>query len=227
MSTEESVIALRLWLGISVFPPFSSRCPCGSIIDSYGDYVLGCGSGNLRIKRHDALCDIVFHTLLEDHSGTRREQHCGGYDNSRPGDVYHPDFLLGRPAYFDITIRNSFQPSYVVHSAHCAGAAAAAGEIEKDDRHMANVEVAGGLFYPLVVESYGTWSPNSLQILKTITRRSSLRSSVSVSRAVVDLHERLSLRLWQYNARMVLDRLSLLGLDGDSLLSSCDWYIYS
>ena len=88
---------------------------------------------------------------------------------------------------------------------------------------MANVEVAGGLFYPLVVESYGTWSPNSLQILKTMARRSSLRSGVSVSRAVVDLHGRLSLRLWQYNARMVLDRLSLLGLDGDSLLSSCDW----
>ena len=73
MSAEESVIALRLWLGISVFPPFSSSCPCGSIIDSYGDHVLGCGSGNLRIERHDALCDIVFHTLLEDHSGTRRE----------------------------------------------------------------------------------------------------------------------------------------------------------
>ena len=29
--------------------------------------------------------------------------------------------------------------------------------------------------------------------------------------------------LYIYNARMVLDRLSLLGLDGDSLLSSCDW----
>ena len=142
------------------------------------------------------------------------ENNTGGYDNSRTGDVYHPDFLLGRPAYFDITIRNSFQPSYVVHSAHCAGAAAAAGEIEKDDRHMANVEVAGGLFYPLVVESYCTWSSNSLQILKTIARRSSLRSGV---------FGRLSLRLWQYNARMVLDRLSLLGLDGDSLLSSCDW----
>ena len=98
MSAKESVIALHLWLGISVFPPFSSICPCGSIIDPYGDHVLGCDSGNLRIKCHDALCDIVFHTLLEDDSGTRREQHCGGYGNSRPGDVYHPDFLLGRPA---------------------------------------------------------------------------------------------------------------------------------
>ena len=49
--------------------------------------------------------------------------------------------------------------------------------------------------------------------------------SLHVSRAVVDLHGRLSLRLWQYNinARMVLDLLSLLGLDGDSLFSSCVW----
>ena len=88
---------------------------------------------------------------------------------------------------------------------------------------MANVEVTGGLFYPLVVELYGTWSPNSLQILKTIARRPPLPSGVSVSRAVVDLHGWLSLSLWQYNARMVLDCSSLLGLDGDSLFSSCDW----
>ena len=155
VSAEESVIALRLWLGIPIFPSLSTRCPCGSTIDAYGDHVLGCGSGNLRIKPHDALCDVVFHALLQDHSGTRREQHCVGYNNSRPGDVYHPDFLLGRPGYFDITVRNSFQHSYIVHSAHCAGAAAAAGEMEKDDRHQDNVEAAGGLFYPLVVESYG------------------------------------------------------------------------
>ena len=97
-----SAVSTSAAFGISCqgkfFAPFSSRCPCGSIIDSYGDHVLGCGSGNLWIKRHDALCNIVFHTLLEDHSGTRREQHCGDYDNSRPGDVYHPDFLIGRPA---------------------------------------------------------------------------------------------------------------------------------
>ncbi|XP_062518293.1 uncharacterized protein LOC134193482 [Corticium candelabrum] len=215
MSAEEYVIALRLRLGIPIFPSLSTRCPCGSIIDAYGDHVLGCGYGNLRIKRHDALRDVIFHTLLEDHSGTRREQHCGGYNNSRPGDVYHPDFLLGRPGYFDITVRNSFQQSHIVHSAYCAGAAAAAGEMEKDDRHKDNVEATGGVFYPLVVESYGTWTSSSLQTLKTIARRTSLRSSITVSRAIVNFHGQLSLRLWQFNARMILDRLSLLGLDRD------------
>ena len=86
--------------------------------------------------------------------------------------------------------------------------------MEKDDQHQDNVEVAGGLFYPLVVESYGTWSSSSLQILKTITRRTSLRTGVTVSKAVVNFHRQLSLCLWQFNW-MVLDRLSLLGLDRD------------
>ena len=44
--------------------------------------------------------------------------------NSRPGDVFHPDFQQGRPAYFDIMIRNSLQSSYISMSAREAGAAA-------------------------------------------------------------------------------------------------------
>ena len=132
---------------------------------------LRCCSLNLRIKRYDALCDTIFHTLLQDHSGIRREQHCAGYTTSRPGEVYHPDFLLGRPAYFDITIRNSFQLFYVVQSAQYESATAAAGEIEKDERHLNNVETVGGLFYPLVVESYTVCGPPTA--CKTTARRTS------------------------------------------------------
>ena len=50
--------------------------------------------------------------------------------NSRPGDVFQTDFQQGRPAYFDITIRNSLQSSYISMSAREAGAAALAGESE-------------------------------------------------------------------------------------------------
>ena len=41
-------------------------------------------------------------------------------------NVFHPDFQQGRPAYFDITIRNSLQLSYISMSAREAGAAALA-----------------------------------------------------------------------------------------------------
>ena len=51
---------------------------------------------------------------------------------SRPGDIFHPDFLQGRPAYFALSVRNSLQKSFIVSSAITAGSAAAAGEMEKD-----------------------------------------------------------------------------------------------
>ena len=49
---------------------------------------------------HDALVDIVCHALSQSHSGVLKEQRVSYEDNSRPGDVYHPDFQHGRPAYF-------------------------------------------------------------------------------------------------------------------------------
>jgi len=41
-----------------------------------------------------------------DNKGAVREQHCGE-SNNRPGDIYHPDFMLGKPAYFDVSVQNS------------------------------------------------------------------------------------------------------------------------
>ena len=137
--TPKFVIALRLRLGISVFPniPNSIRWTCNYVLAEHGNHALGCGP--LRIKRQDALCDIFYHCLLKENSGTRREQRCLTQSFDRPGDIYHPDFTQGRPAYFDVSIRNSFNPSQIIIAANEAGAAAKFGESEKDDRHDENV----------------------------------------------------------------------------------------
>ena len=62
-----------------------------------------------------------------------------------------------------------------------ARAAAHAGVIEKDDRHDSMMTLSGGLFYPIVVETFGTWSPYSLEVIRTIARKVSLVSSLSIS----------------------------------------------
>ena len=98
-------------------------------MDLFGDHVLGCGHSPMRIRRHDALCDIVFHALLQDNSDCEREQRCGSRLD-RPGDVYHPDYLYVKPAYFDVTVRNHLQDSLLSQSAVSAGVAAAWGEME-------------------------------------------------------------------------------------------------
>ena len=77
----------------------------------------------------------------------------------------------GRPGYFDVTIRNSLQSSYILKAAIRPGAAAEAAEFEKDARHEANVTTAGGLFYPLVFEFLGFISSFTLKTLKEYVQR--------------------------------------------------------
>ena len=110
-----------------------------------------------------------------------------------------------------MTVQNSLQPSYLVQAATCPGAAAAAGEIEKDQWHDAMVSNTGGIFHPLVVESLGLWTLNSLQVLKIIARRASFLNNAGISRSVCNLHQQLSVKLWLYNAKMVLCRIALDG----------------
>ena len=54
----EFVIGLRLWLGVTLFP-LSPLCTCLSSIDSFGDHLLGCSHGPMRIRRHDTLVNII------------------------------------------------------------------------------------------------------------------------------------------------------------------------
>ena len=118
-SKHEFITSVRIWLGIPIFPshPNAQRCVCGHIVDQFGDHVLSCGNGPLRTKRHDGLRDIIWHALHTDNSEVKKEQRIGGRDLHRPGDIYHPDFINGKPAFFDITVRNSLQSSYIVAAA--------------------------------------------------------------------------------------------------------------
>ena len=208
LSKEEFIFSVRMWLGCHLFPSPTHlvRCVCGNIIDHFGDHVLGGGHGPLRIKRHDAFCDIIWHTLLQDNKGAIKEQRCGD-NNNRPGDIFHPDFRFGKPAYFDVSVRGSLQPQYLSKAADHPGVAGEAGEIEKDEKHEDDVLAAGGLFFPLVVESLGLWTPSSLKILKVIASKSSSLNGTPLSITVSYLHQRLSIRLWAYNAQMLLSRL--------------------
>jgi len=67
--------------------------------------------------------------LLQDHPGVFKEQRASFDDNSCPGDIFHPDYQYGCPAYFNVSIRSTTQPTHISSSASCAVVAAAAGEM--------------------------------------------------------------------------------------------------
>ena len=156
MSSQEFVCSLRYLLGVPLFSATSLLCcPFGSVVDQFGDHLLGCGHGPIRIRRHDTLCDVIYHVLLQDNTGCHKEQQCAGCRLDRPGDVFHPDFVHGKPRYFDVTVYCPLQESLLGQSAVSAGVAAAKGEEDKDAHHDELVQAAGGIFVPLVVESLG------------------------------------------------------------------------
>ena len=101
------------------------------------------------------------------HPGVLKEQRASYNDGLRPGDIFHPDFQNGRPAYFDVSIHSTTQPAYISSSTSCAGMAAAAEELAKDEKHLAAVMKVGADFIPLVVETFGVcMDPICFEILK-------------------------------------------------------------
>jgi len=61
--------------------------------------------------------------------------------------------------------------------------AAVAGEVAKDLKPQDVVEEAGCNFVPLVVETFGVWSPFTLKVLRKIADRTSARNGVSTKQA--------------------------------------------
>ena len=109
-----------------------------------------------------------------------------------------------------MTIRNTLQPAFLAEGVIRAGVAAEAGEAAKDLHHVAPVEQAGGVFLPLAVESLGVWTSHSLATLKKIAARTTTASGLTAKRALQNLLHQLSVRLWQFNARLLRSRLQVL-----------------
>ena len=136
----EFVLGLRLWVGVALF----LHSPLYLPIDCFGDHLLGCSHGLMRIRHHDALVDILYNALSQDHPGVLKEQ-CASYDDGLClGNIFHPDFL-SCSTYFDVSISSTTQPAYI-SSSTCAGAAAAAGELAKDEKHLTAVVKVGANF---------------------------------------------------------------------------------
>ena len=99
-----------------------------------------------------------------------------------------------------------------------AGVASSAGEMDKDAKYNHNVSSAGCVFFPLVVKTLGLWTDSSISLLRRIAARTTLRSGVSQGQAFHNLLQQLSVKLWSYNAKMLLRHISLLPVtESDSL----------
>ncbi len=110
LPSKKFIVALWIWLRIPVFPsvPATKRCTCDAIIDKFGDHLLRYNQEQkVRIRRQNALREVIFNAVLVDYPCCRREMKRKSTCETRPGDDFHPDYEQGLPTYFDLTVGNS------------------------------------------------------------------------------------------------------------------------
>ena len=170
---------------------------------------MNCSSGGERISRHNSLRDCFHDLAREAGLGPRKEVRflLPGRD-SRPADIYLPNWCGGKDMALDVTVVNPLQDSLVSQAAQASGHALAFAFNRKMRGMEEACERQGFSFLPLVCESLGGWGNEAIQVVKRLS--SSLARQTSKSEAVIISHTwgKLGIILQRYNGQILANRVS-------------------
>ena len=190
MPQAQFVISLQLWLGTA--EPQDTRALRQSGAGMYG--------------RHHAIRDVIFEAGRAAALRPRREV---AVDNSgrRPADVFLPSFSQGRPLCIDVTISH---PSQTTTTLQARGGVSASEQaaldkfVQKTRRYGEQCSSSGVDFLPVPVCAFGGMLESSTDFFDCLAARLAEHTGLNRSVAGSQLWQRLSVRLWTGNAKMVL-----------------------
>ena len=174
---EEMVVVTRHRLGISLFEPDAKCGRCGQEMDTHGTHALNCRVGGGPTRRHDVVRDSLYRLAVE--AGTSPEMetlHILPDSQERPGDIVTRRVW---PRVIDVTIRNPLAASVVQAAARFTGAAAAAGEAEKNRRYRDPCRRSGQIFAAFAMEAFGGLGPSAHQVFGKLGRLAAERTGRS------------------------------------------------
>ena len=117
-----------------------------------------------------------------------------------------PNWSLSRPAAFDIKVINPLNLQFIQEAAQTCGHAA---EMEEEAKHSRNDEACalrGWSCIPLVVEVFGGWGNEAINVLLTISKKVATHLCRPLNEVISNIYSRLSLALMRQNARAILAR---------------------
>ncbi|KAL5470899.1 hypothetical protein EMCRGX_G028953 [Ephydatia muelleri] len=139
----------------------------------------------------------------------------GDVSNSRPADFLVPNWTLGKPAAFDLTIVSPLNSNTLIEAGATSGSAAGKAEVRKHNANDPKCRELGWVCIPLAVESYGCWGEEAHSSFSRLAARLALQLQCSKSKATTTIYQRLNLTLVRCNARAMLSRARLLqSVDG-------------
>ena len=133
---------------------------------------------------------------------------------SRPADVYVPNWIDGRKVAFDVSVTSPTQDAVLHRAADSAAAAISLRKSSKNRAHFDNCRAQGITFQPLVVETFGGWDVDAVKYLKDMARLEARRWGKKDSIEIRNFFQRLSVTLQRGNAALLINRDS--DRDGDA-----------
>jgi hypothetical protein len=204
LHSEEFQACAQYRLGLPVYEGVRI-CPACNLRDAdvLGDHSIGCGGGADRIGRHDRLRDAIFSAAQSAALAPRREvSSLIPGSQSRPADVFLPQWSRGRAAAVDITVVSPLQAALVHESARTPGHALQVAEDRKIRQHKQACSDAGIDFIPAAVDTFGQWSSESEELIERIGTFQSRRGVGNPGR----IYQKLSITLQKGNASLLLGR---------------------
>jgi hypothetical protein len=216
ISDPDYRLLLRWWLGLPILPTGRTLpgCPmCAEPVDPFGDHFVCCDKAG-STRRHNALRDALFDTLIGSNICAAKEVSCNG--RHRPADILLIAWERGRDVAVDLTVTHplglSQHPLNVRNAArHCQRAEAAKTQAEGDLCLR-----AGWGFLPMAFSPWGGAGPHARALLHEFGKRATAHlAGWPKLRRLREINENLSLTL----AREVVRQVSLRNRVQDCIAS--------
>ena len=170
MSSREYAAAIRIHLGLPNITEENTCMVCNrAIMDHQGFHALSCSTGGIRILRHNAICDILFHNMRAAFLAPRLEVN-GLFADNRRADIVVP-LWHGKQCAFDVTIPSPVCASNV-HLASTNPLEFLESKVrEKNDKYAQDLAAIGYDFKPLVMDAFGQMHPELVKVVNEVARR--------------------------------------------------------
>ena len=138
LQPSEFQVAIKWWLGLDT--SCGSICPLcpGKVLDPLGHHALTCKSGGDVVSRHNKLRDTLAETCRRAHLSVKVEAGSNlskDHSHTRPADILIPNWSLGKPAAFDLSVTSPLNSNILLETGIGAGQAARATEERKHEEN--------------------------------------------------------------------------------------------
>ena len=204
LANDELRIAAGLRIGSPLVRPH--KCVCGSEVDELGHHGLSCRRSAGRHRRHTLANDVIVRAVRSAgvHAELEPSRLLRG-DGKRPDGASLDPWRSGSYLVWDFTCPDTVAPSHLRYSSSAAGSAAERAEEQKRAKYSELTGSGNYMFFPVAMETLGTWGPSALALCCDIGGR--LASGSGDARSHSFLQQRLSLAVQRGNAAAVVGTL--------------------